>query len=544
MTTDLLPLSLWLKDIALSLDEAKDPVWDPNFSLLTNPELPLQVIELLAEIEEDSIEKNDAYYAACIYVLDTCVAQLQSAKEAGNRHASKILQQVMRQLADKLSHGEQSLNFWLPVLNAFYDVQVELLPELQDAYLELAEEEPLTDALQTNHLIVMRDMILEMSHLSIFDIAENFFAQSYAMPADFFADFIVDLYNIPEAHDIALLILLYPRYEVRQVAVDVFEALMDSIVLSSHSLTRLQTIKYWYPEEYHAQFDRWLKIQRKKGVVYQPLSSPSKMHIDATEVDGAGAQGFYIRCQSSKKYCLAGLLVKIGVGVKDVWVTPWMSAKELTHNFEQIDDGTVTLRQVEPSFMQLMVNHFLAVSLQQGNIPDLHLLEVQELLGMTFKPVAIDLHAQINQRCIQISPFTAELVNKSLARSKKWTTTKTFTESWYLENMQVDKLVNQWCTIVEGTKICNLAKATETIFKQILEQERSMWCFHFLWTALWAMANPTPKKNDYIGIDCLILAYVIDHQMPLTDIPIMQEICKQTVMNSVETMNERRTYLT
>lgn len=544
MKKELLPLSLWLHDIASSLDAGGEPVWDPSFSLITNPELPLQLVDLLAEIDENKLDDDDAYYAACIYVLDTCVAQLQTTTEGGNRQSSKMLQQVMRKLANTLSTGKQTLNFWLPVLNAFYDVQVELLPELQDAYLALAEEEPVGENLQTDHLTVMRDMILEMSHLSIFDIAENFFAQSYAMPADFFADFIVDLYNIPEAHDIALLILLYPRPEVRQVAVDVFDALMDSIVLSAVSLTRLQAIREWYPQEYHPRFDRWLKVQRKKGVVFQPLSSPNKMEIYATEVDGAGAQGFYIRCQSSRKHSLAGLLVKNQVGVKDVWVTPWMSAKELAHNFEQIDDGTVTLRPVEPVFLQLIVNHFLAVSLEQGNIPDLHLLEVQELLGMTFKPVAVDVHAQINQHSIQISPFTPEFVKKSLARSKKWTTTKTFTESWFIENMQVDKIVNQSCTIVDGIKICNFAKATESIFSKLLEKQRPMWCFHFLWTALWAMAHPSPKKNDYIGIDSLIIAYVIDQQMPLMDIPIMQEICKQTVTNSVETMNERRTYLT
>src|SRR3546814_12999885 len=77
---------------------------------------------------------------------------------------------------------------------------------------DLNEEELISED-EVDHLNSIREMIAELSDLSVFDIAENFFAQSYAMPADFFTDLILDLYSIEEGQDIALL----TRSEERRV---------------------------------------------------------------------------------------------------------------------------------------------------------------------------------------------------------------------------------------------------------------------------------------------------------------------------------------
>ena len=535
-------LKAWIDNVAVAIDEGVEPDLQLGLSFLSMPDLSFRVIDLLTEIGEDELETRNAYYSACIYVLDTCVAQLQSAQENGHKNAAKFLKQLMIYLAAALREGKQSLSYWLPILNAFYDVQVALLPELQEAYLDLAEEEPESAESEVNHLEVMREMILEMSNLSVFDIAENFFAQSYAMPPEFFSDLIVDLYNIPEAQDMALLTLLYPRFEVREVVLETFDAIIDSIVLTSVSLTRLQTIKHWYPVDYHAQFDRWIRAQRKKGVVFLAEKPASVMKIDATEVDGAGAQGFYMRVKQARKFRLCGLLMKIGTGIKDVWITPAMAAKEISRSFEQINDGTVTFREVDVDYLQMMVNHFLAITMAHGGMPDIHFLEVQELLGLNFRPHRIDIPQLIEQLCVQISPFTPDLVQQSLKRSKQWTVNKKFTESWYVENANVDKLVNRCCSFVDGVKICNIAKAINLVFEQDIEIDRDAWCFHFLWMALWVMSGHV-RKNEKIGEDCLMIAYAIHHGTPMQDIPIMTEICRQSVINSVETMNERRTHL-
>src|SRR5690606_12207303 len=150
----------------------------------------------------DEVDQEHAYYSACVFALDICVAQLQAAQENGNKTAGKTLDQLMSKIAQAIVKANQSLSIWLPILNAFYEVHVELSPELKNAYFELAgNEEELSSEDEVDHLNSIRAMIEELSDLSVFDIAENFFAQSYAMPADFFTDLILDLYSIEEGQE-------------------------------------------------------------------------------------------------------------------------------------------------------------------------------------------------------------------------------------------------------------------------------------------------------------------------------------------------------
>lgn len=542
MTVDHNDLKQWIAAIATVIAENTDPEPHLYTPFLHEPELALPLIDLIDDLYEENVDEERSYYSACVFALDICVAQLQSAQENENKLAGKSLNQLMLKIADAINSNKHSLSFWLPILNAFYDVHVELLPELKDAYLELAgQEDEWSPDEEIDHLNAIRDMIEELSDLSVFDIAENFFAQSYAMPADFFADLILDLYSIEEGQDIALLTLLHPKQEVRNIVVATFEHLIDKITLSSVSLSRLQAIKNWYPVSYHEQFNRWLKIQRKKGVVFHHEESPTLVRIKASEVDGSGAQGLFIHVKKNRKNRLCGLLFKQEFGIKDAWITPEIPAENVAKYYDEAFDDSVTLRTVDSAYLLMMTGHFLALTMQQGGMPDLHLLEMQELLGLHFLANPIDIPLFIEQLSVQITPFTPEAMQSSFIRSKSWPYSKRFTESWYIENAHIDKLVNRCCSFVEGVKVCAMDEAIATVFANELEAHRDKWLFHFLWVALWSKAKT--RKNEKIWQDSFFIAYAIHTGRLLDAIPIMHEICRQTVINSIETMNERRTYL-
>lgn len=535
-------LKKWIAEMASLIEENADPVAEHFISFLNEPGLSLEVIDLIASLNENEVDEDPSYYSACIFALDICVAQLQSASETGNKLAAKTLTQLMDQLAITMNSGKHALVFWLPILNAFYDVHVELTPKLRDAYLELAGQEDDTQLDgEMDHLEAIRDMIEELSDLTVFDIAENFFAQSYAMPPEFFADLIVDLYSIEEGQDIALLALLHPKPEVREMVIATLDELMDTITLSSISLTRLQVIKSWYPADYQAQFSRWIKTQRRKEVVFSKESGAQVVQIKASEVDGSGAQGLFVHIKEGRKHRICGLLFKEELGIKDAWLTPPMSLAEIKGYFNDAFDNSVTLREVTSDYLILMTDHFLAMTIKNGSMPDLHLLEVQELLGMHFLPHAIDIDAMIESLSIQISPFNPDSMEASFKRSKTWLTHKRFTESWYIENAQVDKLVNRCSSFVDGVKVCVIEDAIDAVFAKEMELHRKKWLFHFLWITLWLKA--CARKNEKIWQDSFFIAYAIHLNKPLADIPVLQEICRQTVINSIETMTDRRTYL-
>lgn len=543
MTHDLAELDRLIAEMAVLIEKNDDP--DPQLYafFFQHPEYAFQLIEIINNMDEESIHDGPPLYSACIFALDICVAQFQAATEANNKIVAKSLIQLMNFLADIINTNKHSLSFWLPILNAFYEVHVELTPELKDAYFELAsqEDETIDEGDQFSHLDSIRELIKELSDLSIFDIAENFFAQSYAMPAEFFSDLIVDLYSIEEGQDIALLTLLHPKAEVREIAVATLDQLMDKVTLSSVSLSRLQVIKYWYSTAYHETFNRWIKNQRKKGVVFDSEPVLANMLIKATEVDGTGSQGIFIHVRKNRKNRLCGLLLKDGLGLKDAWITPIIPATEVADYYRQAFEENVTLREVDIEYFQLIVEHFLAISVEHNDIPYLHFLEVQELLGIRLRPNKLDLNHLFDQLSVQIAPFTEEVIQNSLKRSKSWLKSKPFTESWYLESPAIDKIVNHNSSFVDGVKVCRLADAMAAVFAEEMELNRDKWQFHFLWIALWIKAKA--RVNEKVWEDSFLIAYTIYNGTPLSEIPVMKEICHQTVINSVETMQDRRTHL-
>lgn len=542
MTTNTNDLKKWLEDMATLIEQNADPDPQHYTPFLQEPELALRLIELIDALADEAIDDERSYYSACVFALEICVAQLQSAQENGSKPAGKVLNQLMATIAQTINSLKHTLSFWLPILNAFYEVHVELSAELKDAYLELAcQDDDLSPEEEVDHLNAIKEMIDELSDLSVFDIAENFFAQSYAMPADFFADLLCDLYSIDEGQDIALLTLLHPKQEVRDVIVATLEQLIDRITLSSISLSRLAVIKTWYPASYREQLNQWIKIQRKKGVIFGTETATPIVRIKASEVDGSGAQGIFIHLRKGRKNRLCGLLFKQDFGIKDAWITPEMPAADVNRYYDEAFDDSVTLREVDQSYLLQITGHFLALTLQRNEMPDLHLLEIQELLGLHFQPELIDVPYLIDQLAVQISPFTPDEIQRSLKRSKNWPNSKQFTESWYVENSQVDKQVNRCCSFIDGVRVCDIEEAKAAIFAQELEQHRDKWLFHFLWIALWVKAKA--RKNEKIWQDSFFIAYAIKTGVPLVDIPIMHEICQQTVVNSIETMKDRRTHL-
>ena len=543
MTESTEQLKKWIADMASLIEKDEDPSPEFYTYFIQEPMLALFLVDLIDGLDEQLPDDNRAYYSACIYALDICVAQLQSAIEGGNKLADRTMNQLMTCMATALSTRKHTLSFWLPILNAFYEVHVELSDDLKYAYYELANDEDdvsLED--ESAHLDSIRELILELSDLSVFDITENFFAQSYAMPPDFFADLVADLYSIDEGMDIAVLTLLHPKADVREIVVAAHDHLMPSLTLSSASLSRLQAIKHWYPPEYHPQFNHWIKQQRKKGVVFMtPETHTSALRLKASEVDGSGAQGIFIHLRKNRKHRLCGLLFKQYVGIKDAWITPHISRTDVAHYYDEAFDDSVMLRDVDMPYLIQMTEHFLAVTIERGGMPDLHLLEMQEELGLTLRPQTLDVDDLMEQLGIQISPFTPEVIHASLKRSKSWPKNKRFTESWYEENVQIDRLVNRCCSFIDGVKVCRFDEAMQAVSTQAMELNRSHWLFHFLWITLWLKARS--RKNEKSWQDSFFIAYAIKTGIPLKDIPIMHEICRESVINSIETMQERRTHL-
>lgn len=532
----------WILDLAETIAAGDEPLSEGAPEFLDEPALISALTQMLGAIEESSLNENQALYAACLFALDVCVSQLKFLSDNGNKRATRAIETLMTSLTEVIQKGEQGINFWLPVMSAFYDAQVELSPTLQQMYIFLAEEEgEASQPEDFDHQEAMRGLIAELSDFSTFELAAHFFAQSHAMPPEFFGDLVVDLCGIKEGQDVAILALLHSRAEVRQIALLALDSVIDDITLSSIALSRLQAIQAWLPQAEQETVMRWIRMQRKKGVIFPKLVPAKLIKAEASEIDGGGAEGLFLQLEQDKKIRLAGVLLKDGFGLKDAWITPGITKDEVARYCSDVLDDGVTLRRVDLAYIVVMMNHFLAITLEAGEVPGIHFLELQEVLATHFVPETLDVERLMAQLSVQIEPFTPEVVEAALKRSGQWLKTKRFSSSWYLENEQLDKLVNRCCHFADGVKVCRFEEAIALVFEQVLEPARAHWMFHFLWVALWLKAGA--RKNEKSWQDSFLIAHTIQSGVPLRDIPVMQSICHRSVVNSVETMRERRTHL-
>jgi len=534
-----------LSEIALLLESGGEPTAQHYDFLAHDPEIGLLLVEKLGALEERTVDENDAYYSACLFALELCISQLQMTAENGNKRAEKQLNQLMHQMAKTVTQKKQSLGFWLPVLNGFYDAQVSLSESLKIAYYVLATDniegtEEDNDTL--SHLSSMRELIQSLAPMTSFEIASHFFSQSYAMPPEFFADLMADLLDLDEGKDIAVLMLMHPAPEIREELMSMFDAYIPNITLSRVSLNRLKMMKTYFPEKQQSTFDHWIKIQRKKEVAFLPqLVEWSIQKIVATEVDGSGSQGLFFHLKKNRKMRLCGILCKLEKGIKEVWITPPISQIELKQYYKDAFDGNVMLRELNEDYVQEIIPHFLEETLAKSSMPGLNFIELQEVSGVIFFPKKLDINHWIQILSVQIQPFTPETIQKSLKRSHSWLKTKRFVSSWFIESPRVDKIVNEYSGFEEGIKVCRFEKAVDAVLEALFENQRPRWLFHFLWSALWLKTKASPQHHTWE--DCFIIAYLIYNHEPLNNISLLYAMCSQSVVHSIETMCERQTHL-
>ncbi|MCC5792717.1 MAG: hypothetical protein JJT82_08965 [Legionellaceae bacterium] len=531
----------WLQTVARSLAKNEEPPVDFYQLWIDKPARVLLLIDRIDQYPDQELDTLEHEFSAAIIALDICVANLQSALENGQKSARGMLDRIMETLTEKMLEKKHGLPFWMPILNAFYDVQVELSQPLKNAYLWLADQSESEETAPEDTLDNIREMIQELSHHNIYEIAEHIFAQSHVMPPEFFAELLLDLFSLDEGQDIGLLSLMHPHPVIRASVLEVLNDILPQVRLSPASLSRLQAIRHWYFDGERRLIEGWIKQQRKQGVVFARPPVARNIRIRACEIDGSGTQGIILRMSHQRKPIMAGLLFKGACGIKDIWLNTLASQAVLEQQFKELFNEDLYSREVDLAYFTQLTNHFLQETLAMGSMPDLQLLQLQEVLGIQFIPQKIDIKALLASLTVLIQPFTPELITQALQSSKKWSYKAPFAGSWFAESPVIDSVVNQCCTYKEGTKICDLTEAITQVIHQVFDAQREKWCFHFLWNALWLKAKARPQERSWR--DSLLIAYVIDQGMALADIPVMQTIAQQTVINSMETMNNRRTHL-
>lgn len=508
--------------------------------LQENPEYGIDVLRLFPTFDEQNVD--DTLFMAAFHFVELCLIHLRIASDHNQPWADKLINLYQDELAN-LMEEYKAQSCWMPIINLFFGADIPLNEKIKATYMNMLENTDKTEQESESQQVLMQQLLSKESGSTAFEIVELFFAQTSALPKDYFPAFMSELLNFKEdkAIDTAVLFLLHPDPAIRKTILLQTAMLFRDIRITPTSLSRLPIIRQWLPEEERPYIDRLLQLQRKKGINFASQKPKNIVTVKATEMDGSGSQALFILLKHKYHYQAAGILVKRKFGVKDAWISPILD-KERASNYASFGmSRDIVFRKVDRHYTELLIAHHIYIGQQKGTVPNVMLLCLQEMLGLDWHAKPLHLEGTLESLSTSFVEYNEAWVKKSLVRSGKWFKTKTFTESWFDESAELDKLVNKHCYFKKGTKYCNLEDAIEDVVVHYLEPKREQWFEHFVWMALWA--KPASKHNEYLWKDCYVLATALKKGEPLKNIPLMLAICERNIMTSIETMEFRKTHL-
>src|SRR5258705_5323057 len=151
-------------------------------------------------------------------------------------------------------------------------------------------------------------------------------------------------------------------------------------------------MRNWRPENERAAVDAVIRKARAVGLDCAPWEAGSIEAIVATAVDGATAQGFLLISPVGRKKRISSVLIKGGIA--DAWSGEPESVRQIEMSLAAAGMDTPTLA-VSRSYLDRIVAHELALSIERREAPPFGLLQVAETIGgAALQPAALALWAK------------------------------------------------------------------------------------------------------------------------------------------------------
>ncbi|MFD2235562.1 hypothetical protein [Phaeospirillum tilakii] len=314
--------------------------------------------------------------------------------------------------------------------------------------------------------------------------------------------------------------LLDESPEVRGAALESLSTLAGRGAISPTTLRRLITMRNWLPATECPRLDAVIQSCRRHDVACAPQRETTVVDLCASGIDGAGAQSFFALVKEGRKYAVASLLVKLGVGVADSWVQRGMTKRQGEDLLLRIGHE-IELLESPSSHLATVLGHFLAVGLTRNAVPPFGLLDFVETAGLaTANPGLVPLDRLIGSQIEAIPPQRRRpaSVNRALKASALWGEHYSFAGHWFEDDETTGQLLS-------GRKRLGDARRIELLLTEVLPARRLRWAEIFAWVGLLLRQNdPSSDWGDFA-----LVAAELHGDRPLAEIPIMTQIAATSV---------------
>ena len=321
-----------------------------------------------------------------------------------------------------------------------------------------------------------------------------------------------------DARGAAVLFLLDPDPVVRHAVAGALVGVASA--LSPTEVRRLIAVRNWRPENERTEVDAIVRKARAAGIDCAQWGAGSAETILATAVDGAATQGFLLVSTAGRKKRISSILTKSGIA--DAWSGEPESRRQVEATLA--DSGMdAPMLPVSRSYLDSVLAHHLALTVEKGEPPPFGLLQVAETLGgADWQPVRTDFSHALAQLIAELPEGMREgkAVETVLRKSGELADLEAVAQSWFEGGPEVAQAIAR-------ARRHNRAKLATYLLQSLIARHRDKWAALFLRTALWM--REAPPEFDLCWRELAIVAKALVDGRDMGEIGLMRDIAQRTV---------------
>lgn len=536
--------------VAGRLEKKTHPLFnaDELYRIETVVDLSSALLHHLLLLYSERHKKNRVrLYESCAYLFCENLVRLRFSIERGRDWALMQSKHLQQQIADCVFNPYYDNNLRTAVLEMLHESKLDIFTPIKEASSRLLTQGNRPSSTKSpdvldkmlEGLCLLFDKVKAEGAVAIFDAHEGLVGQMKALSPNLQLTMIEGMSSSdhPIARELASLMIFHPDAIIREGTANIFLDLSKNpTLISPLMLRRIICVRSWLPVRERPIWDKVIKNARLNNVKCAQIPTNSLLHLNASFVDGSGVQGLIGAVRKKGQFFIFGMVMKLGFGIRDVWVQRKGSKVEIEDAFKEMLNKSIAF-PVQHSYLHQVLPYFIWTAFEQQNLDIARLLQIAELLGET------NWLADRNTLELEIIGLEREMsgaeptnIDQLLAESSTWLN-RPFASSWFEDDITVDN-----CLKNMGEKRVKITEYGDLILADVIEPRRQMWADKLHLMALWRKAriNTGSRVSEPSWKDFMLLANEIVGGRPLKEIPLMRSISELSIGSALRRRIEMR----
>jgi hypothetical protein len=453
-----------------------------------------------------------------LFVLQRLLEHLRYRTDSGYADAARLIADFQADVAARVEAGEIDATLLAFVGGALHQARIPTSPELAEAAANHQVDDSVMGEVPADIHSALAGVV-ETCGDDAFVAAGALSETAHALPADARTAMAVTLVasGRATARATGALFLLDGDVGVRRSVAEALARVASS--LTPIDIRRLIAMRNWRPQDERAEVDAVTHKARAAGIACAQWEKGGIESILATPIDGTTAQAFMLVSPVRRKKRASAILTKVGL------VEAWSADPEPRSRL----DATLVMglesgvEAVSRSYLDQMVGHHLALSVEQGQTPPIGLLHVAETIGgANWQPTRVDFRRALATLIAELPKRMREpAAHASLLRSShKLPDIAVLAQSWSEDDPDATELVHR-------SRGGSREKLADYLLQTLLAQRRERWAEIFVRTALWM--KEAPEETSLSWRELALVAQALLDGRDLGEIGLMREIALGTI---------------